>query len=100
MRISDWSSDVCSSDLEALDVLVELVVALRRLDDEFHRLAARALAEGAGIVGEGAHAGDAGELRLDLPHDLHLGALALAPGHELREGDQLGDGARDRKSVV
>src|SRR3546814_17821084 len=30
MRISDWSSDVCSSDLDAGDVLVELILERRR----------------------------------------------------------------------
>src|SRR3546814_10358344 len=30
MRISDWSSDVCSSDLKIFDGAIELVVALER----------------------------------------------------------------------
>src|SRR3546814_6269592 len=36
MRISDWSSDVCSSDLLVEEDLVQLVIA-RRAEDRLHR---------------------------------------------------------------
>src|SRR3546814_15202677 len=35
MRISDWSSDVCSSDLGGIDEVPALVTALRRALGEF-----------------------------------------------------------------
>src|SRR3546814_19525915 len=39
MRISDWSSDVCSSDLPGVH-LQEVEVEAFRIDDEFHRTGA------------------------------------------------------------
>src|SRR3546814_9250255 len=46
MRISDWSSDVCSSDLEALDRCVAIAVALMRHIATSGCLARAAVAEG------------------------------------------------------
>src|SRR3546814_1539486 len=72
MRISDWSSDVCSSDLQAavVHVVVEPVVHARADDDH---------AAAAGLVG------GAGELTRDLDHVVarHPGDLFL-PGRRAR----------------
>src|SRR3546814_15455456 len=48
MRISDWSSDVCSSDLPGVH-LQEVEVEAFRIDDEFHRTGA-SVARGAAEV--------------------------------------------------
>src|SRR3546814_14975937 len=47
MRISDWSSDVCSSDLTAMPA--EGVAARTRIPTG-HKVATRAIAEGAPVV--------------------------------------------------
>src|SRR3546814_4847870 len=89
MRISDWSSDVCSSDLDPPPLAVAAhVVPLR------YRMAANvsALQEdraGAGLVG------------FVLAHRDHLRrARALGGGRALRQRQQAaGRGRQDRKST-
>src|SRR3546814_14734213 len=44
MRISDWSSDVCSSDLARLPVVVAVPAADQRLRDDLHRRRLQSLA--------------------------------------------------------
>src|SRR3546814_5009282 len=39
MRISDWSSDVCSSDLDAVEVLAEIGQRGAVIDGRAHRIA-------------------------------------------------------------
>src|SRR3546814_1341801 len=99
MRISDWSSDVCSSDLLDLGVAAE---ALRLLAHVEHRQAEP--------FGDPRREGDAGGLATGDAVDRLVAGLALnqraGEVHELRagarEGDDLAavdvDGA-DRKST-
>src|SRR3546814_3163257 len=51
MRISDWSSDVCSSDLEELVLLVDLLVEIIAPDQEIDR--AVEIGSEAHFLGEG-----------------------------------------------
>src|SRR3546814_2603180 len=81
MRISDWSSDVCSSDLElaqARDVgdVVGLLVDLVEVDHEHRRLALHAvhLVERIAVLEEGqARLGELGLLLPQVPRQLRLG---------------------------
>src|SRR3546814_9229882 len=103
MRISDWSSDVCSSDLRAIRTILALAgaedqragqsrPATHRMDD------GRAGEVGEARFGEPAAAPGPGALdRVDEPGQDH------GEDHERPELDALGKGARDdrdRKSVV
>src|SRR3546814_8219888 len=55
MRISDWSSDVCSSDLEQIDLIDSAARAVMALDEpeEDNPAAARHRAETAALIAEG-----------------------------------------------
>src|SRR3546814_4449547 len=82
MRISDWSSDVCSSDLDA------------RLDGEDDGV------DGAGQGVEGAHRGG-DRLGNAVEPELHLGDHAEGAFGADEEARQVIAGGRlDRKSVV
>src|SRR3546814_14156248 len=67
MRISDWSSDVCSSDLEDAAV---------RTDDRQDLPVALQHAPGAGPEHQGRRAGGDGGRRVDAVHHLVMGRLA------------------------
>src|SRR3546814_15608264 len=83
MRISDWSSDVCSSDLLAMPVQVDLLGGLER-----------PLAQGGFLlVGQHAHLGAAALDQLDA-----LFALLLVQRLQFRHG--LGEGLPDRRLVL
>src|SRR3546814_13563595 len=105
MRISDWSSDVCSSDLLCI-VHPQAAVAVRRhldpSDDE------RAYAGAVGLDDEGVAAGgDAQQLRHQAGNDLalrdqegwHAAHHAVVDGHEI--ADRAASGRPlDRTSVL
>src|SRR3546814_19432862 len=79
MRISDWSSDVCSSDLQLVDEH-----PLRRVR-EGAALAPAALLGGAGlVVDDGADAFDFAQLLLDGVEPVAM--VALDARRELRPG--------------
>src|SRR3546814_3962276 len=68
MRISDWSSDVCSSDLGAVDENLPELRRLRRLDIEVQRLWIVRHSGEQQIVGFGHRAPDVvGDAVADLP---------------------------------
>src|SRR3546814_15696752 len=95
MRISDWSSDVCSSDLEGADHLAggTLTQADQRLVHqhlavgEANRREARVLAEFSRRDHPNAAPGSD-----DLAH--RLATLGLAGGHQ---GEALGTGSEERR---
>src|SRR3546814_13601054 len=83
MRISDWSSDVCSSDLPSSEVpaVARLAGVQPRADPlgDAAQLRGAARRQGAGLVLAVAGAGRAGALAL-LDGALHLDALRPAAG--------------------
>src|SRR3546814_5097170 len=114
MRISDWSSDVCSSDLNAVRArAIELSVAIRAVlepcirghiakwDDTFNPRAFGDLTQQSGVstvlIESGGIAGDLQKQRLRKPNFLALaGALAA-----IATGSYAGPPtARDRKSTT
>src|SRR3546814_11113300 len=113
MRISDWSSDVCSSDLRRLGPRAP---GLRRLGGRLQkrlqlivrdsarielRLARDRLGEQPAVVlARDLHHPEAAEVRRG---ELGIEGLEAAPAQaqtELGEGDLAGSGRPDRKSVV
>src|SRR3546814_13131641 len=114
MRISDWSSDVCSSDLHLVDEPVagrDLVV-----DDERRRLLVVAhlqvlATEAPGLVGrrqpdggerlDGEGLGDdlPGHIRLDRARELAAGSAEAALGRPDAAVEALQRGEAERKSV-
>src|SRR3546814_12282052 len=83
MRISDWSSDVCSSDLHGVAVELQQVLVVAELGERLHHLAFQPLhqlqgdvEEVAGAAGRVEHAGGA-ELAVEVLRLLHR-RLAVA----------------------
>src|SRR3546814_11431369 len=100
MRISDWSSDVCSSDLlaDALEVLQRVhVLQQQRLATQNEGAALAALAAGparkAALDDPRGQLVEFGALLLQLLQYVGLGLVQGAPGEPRRE-------VVDRKSVV
>src|SRR3546814_10068602 len=108
MRISDWSSDVCSSDLEARigseehvdvrddvegDLLGELPVLLRIADEDraglleqfVHAFLARARHR---LIGRYDDALDAGRVVQRLQRDDHLGGRAVRVGDDALRSEE------------
>src|SRR3546814_20103935 len=102
MRISDWSSDVCSSDLGDLDCLLDALLERHRVGAGGH--VAQAVAHhrpGQDGGGGGAVTGDVVGLLRDLLDELRADLLVgvlelelLGAGHDI-----VGDRGRDRKNV-
>src|SRR3546814_12396185 len=88
MRISDWSSDVCSSDLPALDSLIAEALAAN-LDA---RLAVARLDEARALAGV-SRAGRLPGGGVDASYQRRRLADAERPGGQPREGDALRLGA-------
>src|SRR3546814_15351799 len=82
-RISDWSSDVCSSDLDAVDLAVEIVLELGDVGEVLQALLRGVLRHRQGVLG----AFQVG------PHRLHgavlavLGDVAFHGRHPVAEED-------------
>src|SRR3546814_17618929 len=91
MRISDWSSDVCSSDLAA----IELVIADHgRVDMVYQTMSEANLRQVLALpftsVGSDAEAmAPAGAFLRDRPHPRAYGAFARVLGHYVREAKLL-----------
>src|SRR3546814_2675208 len=100
MRISDWSSDVCSSDLGAGEVGDGAVDVAQRVEAE------EANAEGLEVVGLVAHEGHAGGgLQAggdELGAGLDAGIVGVADDHTGRAealGGDAGEAARGKKAA-
>src|SRR3546814_146371 len=92
MRISDWSSDVCSSDLLLISTLVEVLGAgLQVVDDDVVVVGL--------VVGAGAAAGGGGQAvgRESVPHHGAGGVPLRLPRHGHARGVSLAAPARERE---
>src|SRR3546814_8287240 len=103
MRISDWSSDVCSSDLARLDLDVEAVVeqvlereylagAQQRDAEADVQARGDLLADAEHAAAQGARLGHAGVVEADLAADL--------PGQQAAPGVERGGGGVELVALV
>src|SRR3546814_14124299 len=101
MRISDWSSDVCSSDLSLLDKLLSALPKESDVDSKplAQELAGRPLSDVAFVVREGARlAARSGKERLDQASLLAALRTTPARSEERRVGKECVSPCRSRWS--
>src|SRR3546814_10182159 len=88
MRISDWSSDVCSSDLGG--IVLGALARDRRIERRAECVEPRAAARGE------AHAGVARVQRLDKARQHHVGARDVSP----QQGDRSEEHTSELQSLM